>query len=55
MSGHLPGIQSRVTEVTPHAHYVHYYAHTLNLVLVESVKIFSSATEFFLLLQTLAI
>ena len=53
MSGHLLGVQSRVKEVVPHAHYVHCYAHTLNLVLVDSVKILSSATEFFLLLQTL--
>ena len=53
MSGHLSGVQSRVKEVVPHAHYVHCYAHTLNLVLVDSVKILSSATEFFLLLQTL--
>ena len=53
MSGHLSGVQSRVKEVAPHAHYVHCYAHTLNLVLVDSVKILSSATEFFLLLQTL--
>ena len=53
MSGHLSGVQSHVKEVAPHAHYVHCYAHTLNLVLVDSVKILSSVTEFFLLLQTL--
>ena len=51
MSGHLSEVQSRVKEVAPHAHYVHCYAHTLNLVLVDSVKILSSATEFFLLLH----
>lgn len=53
MSGHLSGVQSRVKDVVPHAQYVHCYAHTLNLVLVDSVKILPSATEFFLLLQTL--
>ena len=53
MSGHLSGVQSRVKEVAPHVHYVHCYAHTLNLVLVDSVKILSNATEFFLLLQML--
>ena len=53
MSGHLSGVQSHVKEVASYVHYVHCYAHTLNLVLVDSVKILSSATEFFLLLQTL--
>jgi len=53
MSGHLSGVQSRVKVVIPYAQYVHCYAHTLNLVLVDSVKILPSVTEFFLLLQML--
>jgi len=44
MSGHLSGVQSHVKEVVPHAQYVHCCAHTINLVLVDSVKILPSAT-----------
>ena len=53
MSGQCSGVQQRVREVAPNAIYIHCYAHTLNLVLVDSVKAVPYATEFFLLLESL--
>lgn len=38
MSGQCSGVQKRIRELAPHAIYIHCYAHTLNLVLVDSVK-----------------
>ena len=35
MCGKLSGVQKRLREIAPHAMYVHCYAHTLNLVLVD--------------------
>lgn len=48
MSGQCSGVQKRIREVAPHAIYIHCYAHTLNLVLVDSVKRVPYATDFFL-------
>ena len=55
MSGQCSGVQRRIRDVAPNALYVHCYAHTLNLVLVDSVKMVPYATEFFSLLETLYI
>ena len=53
MSGQCSGVQKRIREIAPHAIYIHCYAHTLNLVLVDSVKMVPYATEFFALLEHL--
>ena len=46
-------MQQHIRNVAPNALYVYYYAHTLNLVLVDSVKIVPQATESFSLLEAL--
>lgn len=53
MSGNCTGVQTRVRQFTPHAVYIHCYAHVLNLVLVDSIKSVKSAYEFFTLLEVL--
>ena len=53
MSGHCTGVQTRVREFAPYAAYIHCYAHVLNLVLVDSVKSVTHASEFFALLEAL--
>ena len=53
MSGQYSGVQQRLKSVAPYAIYVHCYAHTLNLVLVDSVKNVSVASEFFALAESL--
>ena len=53
MSGKHSGVQHRIQQVAPHAIYVHCYAHTLNLVLVDCSKNVSHASEFFALLETM--
>ena len=55
MSGRYTGVQQRIKAVVPHAIYVHCYAHTLNLVLVDAVKSVQLAVEFFALLESLYI
>ena len=52
MSGHCTGVQARVSELSPYATY-HFYAHVLNLVLVDSVKTMKYTSEFFTLLEAL--
>ena len=52
MSGQYTGVQQRLKAVAPHAIYVHCYAH-INLVLVDSVKNVSIASEFFALAESL--
>ena len=42
---------ANVRQAAPYAVYIHCYAHTLNLVLVDSTKILSCAREFFVLLE----
>ena len=46
MSGRCAGVQQYVCEIVPHATYVHCYAHCLNLVLVDSTKRVSEASDF---------
>ena len=53
MSGRCAGVQQKICEVVPHATYVHCYAHCLNLVLVDSTKCVSEASDFFSLMETL--
>ena len=53
MSGRCAGVQQKICEVVPHAAYVHCYAHCLNLVLVDSTKSVSEASDFFYLMETL--
>lgn len=53
MSGRCVGVQAKVREFAPIAVYIHCYAHVLNLVLVDSCKSVSSASEFFALLEAL--
>ena len=53
MSGHCAGVQQRIKEIAPHATYVHCYAHCLNLVLVDSTRNVSEASDFFALMETL--
>ena len=53
MSCHCTGVQTRVQEFVPYTAYIHCYAHVLNLVLVDSVKSVSFASEFFTLLEAL--
>ena len=53
MSGQCSGVQQRIREVAPNVVYIHCYAHTLNLILVDSVKMVPYATEFFSLLESL--
>lgn len=53
MSGRCAGVQQKVCEVVPHAVYMHCYAHCLNLVLVDSAKISSAASDFFALMEVI--
>ena len=53
ISGHCGGVQKYVRDIAPHAPYVHCYAHCLNLVLVDSKKRVSEASDFFSILETL--
>ena len=46
MSGRCSGVQQRLREFAPHAIYIHCYAHTLNLVLVDCAKVVQSVREF---------
>ena len=47
MSGHCNGVSSKILEINRKAIYIHCQAHQLNLVLVDSCKKLSSASEFF--------
>jgi len=51
MSGMHRGVQKFVRDVAPNAVYVHFYAHRLNLVLVDVCKTVPAAREFFALLE----
>ena len=55
MSSHCTGVQQHVKQVAPQALYVHCYAHSLNLVLVDTTKTVPQAYEFFALMETLYI
>lgn len=46
MSGHVSGVQKGLKEVALNAEYVHYYAHCLNLVLVDTTKKFATLLHF---------
>ena len=53
MSGRYTGVQTGLKEVTPYATYIHFYAHLLNLVLVNCAKAIPHADEFFFLVEFL--
>ena len=47
MSGKHSGVQQHIKAILPQAIYIHCYAHTLNLVLVDVVKSIRNANNFF--------
>ena len=47
MSGKTGGVQAKVKEVYPNAHYTHCYAHKLNLIVKDACKANTSARVFF--------
>ena len=47
MSGKHSGVQQCIKAIAPQGIYIHCYAHTLNLVLVDVVKSIRNANEFF--------
>ena len=53
MSGRCSGVQQIIKNVAPQAMYIHCYAHCLNLVLVDTTKINTDASSFFVLLEAL--
>ena len=53
MRGQITGVQKRIRDRAPFAHYVHCYGHRLNLVLINSVKHIPGAADFFSLLENL--
>jgi hypothetical protein len=53
MSGKHSGVSTRITEQARFSHYIHCYAHRLNLVLVDVAKAVPEASQFFSLLERL--
>lgn len=47
MSGPFSGVQKRITELVPHAVYIHCHAHRLNLCLINSIEDIKLITDFF--------
>lgn len=47
MSGNSKGLQIKVRELIPHAHYIHCFAHKLNLVLSQSCSQINACSSFF--------
>lgn len=52
MSGNCNGLQKKLREVIPSAHYIHCFAHKLNLVLSQSVSKIKECAGFFKSLQS---
>ena len=55
MSGSCTGFQIHLKEVALYATYIHCYAHSLNLVLVDCAKAIPQAAEFFCLVESLCV
>lgn len=55
MRGKVSGVQQRIREEAPLAHYIHCYGHKLNLVLINVANRVSEAAEFFALLEDIYI
>ena len=55
MSGKLGGVQKLIKDKAPMAYYVHCYAHRLNLILIDTVKVVPHADNVFSLLEKLYI
>ena len=53
IGGKCSGVQEPLRQAAPYTVHIHYYAHTLNLVLVDSTKNPPCAREFFVLLEHL--
>ena len=53
VSGKHSGVSTRITEKARFSYYIHCYAHRLNLVLVDVVKVVPEASQFFSLLERL--
>ena len=47
MSGHVSGVNVFIKDVYPNAHYVHCYAHQINLIMTQSVSQIPEVGEFF--------
>ena len=47
MSGEVSGVQARIKEVAPHAHFIHCAAHRLNLTLQHSCMSIKPVKQFF--------
>lgn len=47
MKGEINGLQALFLRECPHAYYVHYYAHRLQLALVDAAKSIVLVTQFF--------
>ena len=47
MRGHIAGVQTKVQEVYRNAHYVHCYAHQLNLILQKAAMATTRSKIFF--------
>jgi len=48
MSGIYSGVQKRIQDIVPNAHFIHCYAHNLNLVICDSTKSSDTVRSFFI-------
>lgn len=55
VSGHITGLQKRINNVEPRALYVHCSAHTLNLVVQDSMMTVERSRDFLVLLKSLIV
>ena len=55
MNGKLGGVQKLIKDNSPMAYYLHYYAHRLNLLLIDTTKVVRQADDFLSLLEQLYI
>lgn len=51
MSGIYSGVQKRIQDIVPNAHFVHCCAHNLNLVICDSAKSSDTVWRFFITVQ----
>lgn len=55
VSGHITGLQKRINNVEPQTLYVHCSAHTLNLVVQDSMMTVERSRDFLVLLKSLIV
>lgn len=53
MSGSFTGVQKRISQIVPHAVYIHCHAHRVNLCLINSIVDIQLITDFFNTVQGL--